>query len=370
MSEKRDYYEVLGVERAAPPDEIRKAYRKSALQNHPDRNPDDPSAEARFKEATEAYSVLSDDQKREAYDRFGHAGVTGSGVDFSGVGVDDILSHFQDMFADFFGGSAGPFGFGGQSRRRRQPARGKDVRVGVQVTLAEAMSGGKHEVTIRGLASCETCGGSGAEPGTSSGTCGSCGGSGQITAQRGFIMFSSPCARCAGTGRVIDKPCATCRGDGAVEQQRSVQVNFPAGIDSGQRLRVPGQGMSGPNGSPAGDLYVDVEIEPDKRFERHGDDLVTRATVSFATAVLGGEIEVALPDETEVTLAVPAGTQPGSVLPVEGKGMPALDRSGRGDLHVLLTIAVPTKLSRRGQKLLKELEEELNGPAQAQSRAP
>jgi molecular chaperone DnaJ len=357
MSEKRDYYEVLGVSQSASADDIRRAYRQAALKYHPDRNPGDKSAEDKFKEATEAYSVLSDEEKRSVYDRFGHAGLGGAGVDFSGVGVNDILSHFQDMFADFFGGFGG-FG-GAQQGRRRRNDRGQDVRVSAELSLADAMHGGKHEVVVRGAAPCETCQGSGAKPGTSPVKCPQCRGSGQVTAQRGFIMFSSPCTRCGGTGSWIQERCATCSGAGAVERQRRVLVSFPAGIDSGQRLRVPGQGMPGPEGTPPGDLYVDVELTADERFERHGDDLATRARVSFATATLGGEVDVELPDQSLVTAKVPPGTQPGTIISVSGQGMPRLDRSGRGSLHVIIEVVVPSKLSKRAKKLIQELAEEL-----------
>lgn len=353
MSEKRDYYEVLGVAQTASSDEIRRAYKQAALKHHPDRNAGDKAAEAKFKEATEAFSVLSDNEKRATYDRFGHAGLGGS--DFSNVGMNDILSHFQDMFSDFFGGAGG---FGGQSRRRR-PDRGQDVGVNAELTLAEAMQGGKHEVTVRGAAPCDTCRGSGAKPGTSPSKCQQCRGSGQVTAQRGFIMFSSPCARCRGTGTFIAEPCETCSGAGAVERSRRVLVSFPPGIDSGQRLRVPGQGMPGPEGTPSGDLYVEVEVTPHPQFERHGDELGTRSRVSFATAALGGEVEITLPDDSAVTAKIPPGTQPGTVIAVNGKGMPRVDRSGRGNLHILVEVVVPAKLSKRAKKLIQELQEEL-----------
>lgn len=354
MSEKRDYYEVLGVSREAGADEIKRAYRQSALKFHPDRNPGDLDAERKFKEATEAYSVLSDEEKRAHYDRFGHAGV--QGFDFSSAGVGDILSQFQEMFSDFFGGFGGPGG--GQ---RRQQARGQDVRVHATLTLAEAMAGGKHEVTMRGSAPCDTCSGSGARPGTKPETCSQCRGTGQVTAQRGFIMFSSTCARCRGTGMFVSTPCDTCQGAGTQERQRKVLVGFPAGIDTGHRLRVPGQGMPGRTGSPAGDLYVDVEVTPHERFERHGDDLATRAELTFAAAALGTDIEVELPDGSTVTAEVAAGTQPSEVVTLRGKGVPRLDRSGRGDLHVIVTVSVPKRLTKRAKKLLEELDEELRG---------
>jgi molecular chaperone DnaJ len=361
MSEKRDYYEVLSVAKTASDDEIRKAYRQSALKHHPDRNQGNPDAEAKFKEATEAYTVLSDADKRAAYDRYGHAGLGGGGFDFNNAGVGDILSHFQDMFSDFFGGSG--FSAQGGGRRRRQAERGQDVRVELSLTLAEALTGGKHEVSIHGAAPCETCHGSGARAGTQPETCSQCRGSGQVTAQRGFIMFSSPCARCRGTGQMIAAPCETCRGQGAVEKQRKVLVNVPAGIDSEQRLRVPGQGMPGPPNAPPGDLYVDIEVLAHESFERHGNDLGTRLTLSFAEASLGTTTKLVLPDEREVTVKVDAGCQPGSVVVVRGEGVPRLDRGGRGDLHVMIGVKVPKKLSKNAKRLLQELEQELGSEA-------
>ncbi|HYJ11758.1 MAG TPA: molecular chaperone DnaJ [Polyangiaceae bacterium] len=362
MSEKRDFYEVLGLKREAGDDDIRRAYRQLALKHHPDRNQGNPEAEMKFKEATEAYTVLSDREKRAAYDRFGHAGLGGGGFDFNNAGVGDILSQFQDMFADFFGGNGGGFGGG---RRRRTAERGQDVRVELTLSLAEALTGGKHEVSIHGAAPCETCEGSGARKGTRPETCGQCRGTGQVTAQRGFIMFSSPCARCRGTGQVIDSPCESCRGQGAVEKQRKVLVNVPAGIDSEQRLRVPGQGMPGPGSAPAGDLYVDIEVEAHPHFERHGNDLGTRLTLSFAEATLGTVTKLVLPDEREVTVKVDAGCQPGSVVVVKSEGAPRLDRGGRGDLHVMIGVKVPKKLSKNAKRLLQELEAELKGEAEA-----
>jgi molecular chaperone DnaJ len=353
MTEKRDYYEVLCVTREASADEIRKAYRQAALKNHPDRNPGNAEAETRFKEATEAYSVLSDTDKRAQYDRFGHAGLNG-GFDFAGAGVGDILSQFQEMFSDFFGGFGGP-----QGGQRRRTGRGQDVRVHASVTLAEAMAGGKHEVVIDGEVPCDTCSGSGAKPGTKPETCSQCRGTGQVTAQRGFIMFSSSCARCRGTGSYVPTPCETCRGRGAVERQRKVLVAFPAGIDTGHRLRVPGQGMPGRSGGP-GDLYVDVEVSPHERFERHGDDLASRVDVSFSAAALGTDVEIELPDGSEVSATIGAGTQPSSVVTVRGKGMPRVDRSGRGDLHLVVSVSVPKKLSKNAKRLLQELEAELS----------
>jgi molecular chaperone DnaJ len=364
MSDKRDYYEVLGVAREASADEIKKAYRQAALKHHPDRNPGDTAAETRFKEATEAYTILSDEQKRGAYDRFGHQGVRG-GFDFESAGVGDILSQFQEMFSDFFGGFGGG-GFGGGGQRRRTQ-RGQDVRVHAVLSLADAMGGGKHEVVIRGPTPCDTCSGSGARPGTQPEKCSACRGTGQVTAQRGFIMFSSACARCRGSGSVIASPCETCRGAGSVERQRKVLVSFPAGIDTGHRLRVPGQGMPGPPNTQPGDLYVDVEVEAHPRFERHGDDLAIRAEITFSEAALGTEIEITLPDDTVITAPVPSGTQPNAVVRVKGKGMPLLQERGHGDLHVVVGVTVPTRLSKRAKQLLEELDAELRGDGEKRS---
>jgi len=365
MSEKRDFYVVLSVSREASEDDIRKAYRQAALKHHPDRNPGDKAAEEKFKEATEAYSVLSDAEKRAAYDRFGHAGLSGAqGFDFNGAGMGDILSHFQDMFSDFFGGFGGqgqPSGGGG--RRKRGPDRGQDVRVEAVISLKDALTGGKHEITVSGAAPCDTCHGSGAVPGTKTEACSQCRGSGQVTAQRGFIMFSSPCARCRGTGQYLPSPCETCHGSGTVERQRKVLVAIPGGIDSGQRLRVPRQGMPGPNGLPAGDLYVDIEVESDERFERQGADLGTRASISFAEAALGSKLTITMPDDSVISAEVEPGTQPNSVIVVRGQGMPRLDRHGRGDLHVAVNVRVPKKLSKQAKKLLRELEAEISSDA-------
>jgi molecular chaperone DnaJ len=266
------------------------------------------------------------------------------------------------MFSDFFGG------FGGQAQgggRRKRADRGQDVRVEATISLRDALLGGKHEITVSGAAPCDTCHGAGAEPGTKSETCNQCRGSGQVTAQRGFIMFSSPCARCRGTGQYLPSPCKACHGSGAVERQRKVLVAIPGGIDNGQRLRVPRQGMPGPSGLPAGDLYVDIEVEADERFERQGADLGTRASISFAEAALGSKLEITMPDDTVVSAEVAPGTQPNSVIVVRGQGMPRLDRHGRGDLHVAVNVRVPTKLSKQAKKLLRELESELGSDVSA-----
>ena len=353
MSQKRDYYEILGISKEASADEIRKAYRAAALKNHPDRNQGDKEAEARFKEATEAYQVLSDDQKKARYDKFGHAGL--DGMPDMGGGA-DIFSHFQDIFSELFGGG---FGGGGGRQQQRGPARGQDLRVEQRLTMREAMMGAKREVTLRTPVACEECAGSGAKPGTKRKQCGTCDGQGQVTTARGFVMFSQTCPECRGHGSVVKTPCSSCNGMGAVEKARKVVVSFPPGIDAGQRLRVPGQGMPGAVGGPAGDLYVDVDLTPDERFERDGADLVTRLVVSFTTVSLGGTSTVELPDDSKVDVNVPAGTQPGEVITVRGKGLPRIDGRGRGSLQVIVQVAVPKQLSDRASALLRELEAEL-----------
>jgi molecular chaperone DnaJ len=357
MTTKRDYYEVLGVSREASNDEIRKAYRQAALKFHPDRNPGDKNAEDSFKEATEAFSVLSDENKRPTYDRFGHAGLEGSaGVDFSNIGIADILSQFQDMFSDFFGGFGG---FGGTARSSRGADRGQHVQVDVVLSLKDVMAGAKREVEVNGVAPCDPCAGTGAAPGTKPQRCSACGGSGQVASQRGFIVFASTCPQCRGTGKTVASPCSACNGQGRVERHRKVIVNIPAGVDNGIQLRLSGQGMPGRPGSPAGDLYVQIHVNDDPRFEREGSDLLAHEAVSFSTAALGGKFEVKLPDDSSVQVEVDAGTQPGSMLTMRGRGLPRLDRSGaRGDLHVVINVLVPKKLSRKAKKLIEELEQE------------
>ncbi len=361
MSDKKCFYEVLGVPREASVDDLRKAYRAAALKNHPDRNPGDAEAEGRFKEVTEAYTVLSDEDKRGRYDRFGHAGVDGSSApDFGGA---DIFTHFQDVFSEFFGMGGGGGGMGGR-QKRRGPARGQDVRVQQRLSFKESFVGVKREVVLNTPAMCETCNGEGAKPGTKRKSCGVCGGSGQVASQRGFVMFTQTCPECSGAGSVVKNPCETCRGAGAVQKNRKVVVSFPAGIDGGQRLRVPGQGMPGQQGGPAGDLYVDVELLPDERFQREGHDLGTRTKISFAEAALGGEATLVLPDESTVSIEIPAGTQPGDVISMKGKGVPRVDGRGRGVLHVEVQVAVPTSLSSRARDLLLALNEELASNAE------
>jgi molecular chaperone DnaJ len=354
MSSKRDYYEVLSVSREVSSDDLRKAYRREALKHHPDRNQGDTSAEGKFKEINEAYQILSDDEKRRVYDQFGHAGLDGSGGAHGGMG--DVFAHMQDLFTEMFSGSTG-FAGGGH------PRRGGDLRVQTRLTLREAAFGCKRELGVRAPAVCTDCAGSGAKAGSKPEACLPCRGTGQVSNARGFVMFTSTCSRCRGAGRVIKHPCPSCAGQGAVERARKVSVTFPAGIDAGQRLRVTGQGMPGPNGVPAGDLYVEVDVEADPRFERDGTDLVARVHVLFTEAALGAEIQVeALEPEDEeatVALSLPPGTQSGEVFTVKGHGIPRLDGRGRGALVVVVQVDVPKAPTARARELLEQLGEEL-----------
>ena len=366
MSNKRCYYEVLSSARDASPDDLRKAYKREALKFHPDRNQGDPTAEGKFKEVNEAYQVLSDEQKRQIYDQFGHAGLEGGGPGFDG-GMGDVFAHMQDLFSEMFSGGNGPFGGGG----RRQQQRGQDLRVQVRLTLQQAAFGCKREITVRAPTRCDDCGGSGAKAGTKPETCTQCRGAGQVSNARGFVMFTSTCPRCQGHGVLIKHQCASCRGQGMVEKARKVMVTFPAGIDANQRLRVPGQGMPGPANGQAGDLYVEIDVEEDARFERDGVDLVTRVHVSLTDAALGAEVEVPNLDESAPPdrLDIPGGTQPGAVFTLKGRGVPRLDGRGRGSLVVVIQVDVPTVLTTRARELIEALDEELRAdPAQASQR--
>ena len=372
-SAKRCYYQVLGCQKDSSPDDIRKAYKREALKHHPDRNPGNTQAECAFKEVNEAYQVLSDDQKRTVYDQFGHAGLEGGGAGFGNMG--DVFSHMQDLFSDLFGG-----GFGGFAGNRTR--RGADLRVQSRLTLREAAFGCKREVVVEAPSRCDECAGNGAAPGTKPESCAHCRGTGQVSSQRGFVMFSGPCPKCHGRGGVIKSPCKSCKGEGVVVKARKVLVTFPAGVDAGQRLRVQGQGIASPHG--AGDLYVEIDVEEDPRFERDGVDVVTRAHVSFAAAALGGEIEVPAlepglePGEEKKsgekpceeakakrlhahTIKLAPGTQPGSVITLKGRGIPRLDGRGRGSLVVVVQVDVPKNLSDKAKALLQDLDAELDG---------
>jgi molecular chaperone DnaJ len=352
MSEKRCFYEVLGVPRDSAPDDLRRAYKQQALKHHPDRNGGDSKAEAAFKEVNEAYQVLSDEQKRRVYDQFGHAGLEG-GAGFSGGGIGDVFAHMQDLFSEMFSG-----GFGGGRAQR-----GGDLRMQQRLTFKEAAFGCKREVVVNAPTRCTDCSGSGAKPGTKPETCSQCRGSGQVSTSRGFVMFTQTCPRCRGQGAVVKQACKTCEGRGAVERPRKVMVTFPAGIDGGQRLRVPGQGMPGPGGAAAGDLFVEIDVEDDPRFERDGADVVTRVSISFADAALGAKIHVPAvePEDSTFDLDVPPGTQPGAVFTKANRGIPRLGAHGRGALVIVVQVDVPKQISPRAKELLSELDVELRG---------
>ena len=352
---KRDYYEVLGVEREATEPQIKSAYRKLALKHHPDRNPGDREAEERFKEAAEAYAVLADREKRSLYDRFGHAGVSGPG---GGAGFDPTI--FAD-FSDIFAGLGETFGFGdifGARRRRGGPQRGADLRYDLEITFAESAQGTDTTIQIPREETCETCNGSGAAAGTSPETCGQCRGSGQLRYQQGFLTVARPCPNCRGTGKTIAKPCHSCRGAGRVARDRKLTVKIPPGISPGQRLRLHAEGEHGSAGGPPGDLYVVVHVQEHHFFHREGDDLFCELPIGFPTLALGGSVKVPTLNGRE-DLHIPAGTQPGARFRIRGKGMPNVSGRGHGDLHVIANVAVPKKLTKEQKHLLEELSKSL-----------
>ncbi|MFO0678689.1 MAG: molecular chaperone DnaJ [Polyangiaceae bacterium] len=363
-AQKRCYYEVLGCARDASSEDLRKAYKREALKHHPDRNPGNPAAEVAFKEVNEAYQVLTDDGKRQVYNQFGHAGLEGGAGGFDG-GMGDVFAHMQDLFTEMFSGSVG---FGGGGGRQR---RGGDLRAQVRLTLREAAFGTKRDIVVRAPARCGDCSGSGARKGTVAEVCSHCRGTGQVSNARGFVMFTAPCQKCHGHGTIIKDPCATCSGMGIVERPRKVTVTFPAGIDAGQRLRVSGQGACGAAGTPAGDLYVEVDVEGDARFERDGADLVTRVHLTFTDASLGAEIAIPAFERDEDathTITVPPGTQSGAVFQLKGAGAPRLDGRGRGILVAVVQVDVPTVLTDKARTMLRELDVELREAALAEGK--
>lgn len=346
---KRDYYEVLGVTQTATDQEIKSAYRRLAVRYHPDKNPNDASAEEKFKEAAEAYSVLSDGEQRRRYDRFGHAGVSSSGGNWGAPGFGGI----EDILGDLFG-FGDVFGSGRSGSRRTAAQRGADLRYDLEITLEEAANGMTAQLRIPRLESCETCKGSGAAAGTQPESCNTCGGTGQVRYQQGFFSVARTCHVCRGSGRVIKSPCADCSGAGRVEREKQMEVKIPAGVETGSRLRVQGEGESGTQGGPAGDLYVVIHVAEHEQFERQGSNLYEAVPITFAQAALGADLMVKTLDSEE-KLKIPMGTQTGTVFRLKGKGMPALGGRGRGDLFVSVTVITPTTLTREQRRLLEQL---------------
>ncbi|MDO8300335.1 molecular chaperone DnaJ [Lacisediminimonas sp.] len=349
---KRDYYEVLGLAKNASDEEIKKAYRKLAMKHHPDRNPDSKGAEDKFKEAKEAYEMLSDAQKREAYDRYGHAGVdpnVAGGGGFGGNG--SFADAFGDIFGDIFGGGARAGGRAGP-----QVFRGADLRYNLEISLEQAANGFDTSIRVPSWDSCDTCHGSGAKPGTSPVACTTCGGQGQVRMQQGFFSIQQTCPKCHGTGKIIPEPCATCSGAGRIKRNKTLEVKIPAGIDDGMRIRSTGNGEPGTNGGPAGDLYVEVHIKAHAVFQRDGDDLHCEMPISFAKAALGGDIEVPTL-AGKVSFTIPEGTQSGKTFRLRSKGIKGVRSGYPGDLFCHVVVETPVKLTDRQKDILREFEE-------------
>ena len=355
----RDYYDILGVERSADEAALKSSFRKLAMEHHPDRNGGCEEAAGRFKEINEAYSVLSDPQKRAAYDRFGHAGVNGAAGGGGGGQFHDVNDIFNEVFGDVFGDM-----FGGRGRQRSGPARGQDLRYDLEITLEQAYAGSEVEISVPASITCETCDGSGAKPGTSPTVCGGCGGAGRVRASQGFFSIERACPRCGGSGRLVLDPCADCHGHGQVRKQRTLQVRIPAGVDDGARIRLAGEGDAGARGGPRGDLYIFLSVRPHELFDRDGLDLLCTVPVPMAVAALGGEIEAPClmggdncDGACRIEVKVPEGAQTGRTVRLKGKGMPSLRSRDRGDLVVELFVETPTKLTARQKELMREFAE-------------
>ena len=355
---KRDYYEVLGISKGASADEIKKAFRTKAKELHPDRNADNPNAEAQFKEANEAYDCLKDPDKKAAYDRYGHAAFEGGmgggqrGGGFHGQG--DFASAFSDVFDDLFGDFMGGGGRG-QGRRQRA-ARGADLRYNLRVTLEEAYAGMQKTINVPTAVACGACSGSGAEGGAEPTTCPTCSGMGKVRAQQGFFTIERTCPTCSGIGQIIKNPCKSCGGKGRVEKERALSVNIPAGVETGTRIRLSGEGEAGMRGGPTGDLYIFIEVREHDIFQREGTNLFCRVPVSMITAALGGDIEVPTIDGGRSRVKIPAGSQSGRQMRLRSKGMPALRGGGQGDMFIEMAVETPVNLTSRQKELLQEFE--------------
>ena len=354
---KRDYYEVLGVDKNANEADIKKAYRRVAMKYHPDRNPDDPQADAKFKEASEAYEILATQEKRAAYDQFGHAGVDpnmgGGAGGFGGGSFSDI---FGDVFGDIFGGGG----------NRGGPQRGSDLRYTLDISLEDAVKGTTVEIRVPSLSSCDLCGGSGAKKGSQPTTCGTCGGAGQVRMQQGFFQVQQTCPNCRGRGKTISNPCSTCRGQGRVEKSKTLSVKVPPGVDTGDRIRLSGEGEAGPESGPAGDLFVQMSVKEHPLFERDGKHLYCEVPISFADAALGGELEVPTLDG-RVKLKIPSETQTGKLFRLRGKGVKPVRGGGTGDLLCRSVVETPINLTKRQQEILEELKISLGEGGEKQS---
>ena len=368
MAEKRDYYEVLGIQKGASEDEIKKAYKKLARKYHPDMNPGDKEAEEKFKEVNEANEVLSDPEKKARYDQFGFAGVdpnygAGAGGGAYGGGFD--FGDLGDIFGSFFGG-----GFGGQRRNPNAPQRGESIRASVSISFTEAAFGCEKSVTIERSEQCPTCKGSGCAPGTTPEICPDCHGSGTVQTRRqtpmGVFASNGPCRKCGGTGRLIHQPCSDCRGSGAVRKRRTIKVNIPAGIDHGQTISLRGQGGAGKNGGPAGDLLITVMVQPHEIFRRDGVDVFCEAPITFTQAVLGAELEIPTIDG-KVKYTLPEGTQSGTTFRLKGKGIPSINGRGRGDQYVTVYIETPKNLNKEQKEALRKFAETM-GESETQGR--
>jgi len=355
---KRDYYEVLGVSKSADASEIKKAYRRVAMKYHPDRNPDDPDADQKFKEATEAYDVLMDGEKRSAYDRFGHAGVDPQ----MGGGAGGFSGSFSDIFGDVFGDI---FGSGG-GRGRGGPQRGSDLRYTLDISLEDAVKGTTVEIRVPSLSTCGTCDGSGAKKGSSPVTCSTCGGVGQVRMQQGLFQVQQTCPSCRGQGRTIDDPCRTCHGQGRVEKTRTLSVKVPPGVDTGDRIRLSGEGEAGPQGGPPGDLFVQMSVKQHPIFERDGKNLYCEVPITFVDAALGGELEVPTLDG-RVKLKIPAETQTGKLFRLRGKGVKPVRGGVLGDLLCRAVVETPVHLSKKQKELLEEFQATFDKDGKRQS---
>ena len=350
---KRDYYEVLGVERSADDREIKKAYKRLAMKYHPDRNRDDPEAEEKFKEVKEAYEILTDEQKRAAYDRYGHAGVDpnmGAGGGGFGAGGADFGDIFGDVFGDIFGGG----------RRQQRASRGADLRYNMELTLEEAVRGVSKEIKVPTLVGCDECHGSGARAGSQPQTCPTCHGTGQVQMRQGFFAVTQPCPHCRGKGKIIKDPCRKCHGEGRFQKTKTLNVKIPAGVDTGDRIRLAGEGEAGEAGAPAGDLYVQVHVKEHPIFQRDGNNLYCEVPISFTSAALGGEVEVPTL-EGRVVLNIPPETQTGRMFRMRGKGVRSLRSGAEGDLLCKAVVETPVNLSDAQKDLLRQFEESLNG---------